>query len=567
MLASSALFQNEVSRFLSLSSRAELANWLHMTDRKLRYILYVLRPEDRYKEFQIPKRHGGKRTICAPQKALMRSQQRLQQVIAHVGRPSSVATGFVSGKSVIDHASPHRKRRWVLCIDLENFFPTIKFWRVRGMFMSLPFSFNEEVATCLAQLCTHDQALPQGAPTSPSISNIICRELDRRVKQLCRREKCTYTRYADDLCISSNIKDVPKTLAVADEGIWVAGNELLRVIEECGFRVNAAKTRLKTQREQQMVTGLVVNEHVAMPRAWRRQLRVMLHLRQKYGKEKAMSIVKTWAWHGVRRKNQEAIDPVIQGKAAFAAHVEKGRSMAFTRSIFYAYPRSRELIPRPYRGYRFRVLTEGVTDVDHLIAASRSLSKAGRFDELQPNFPEMIIKGSRALIHELDLIARSVPNELTIGVVDGDEPNLLAQQNLEPGGFKHMGGSTYLLCLGTPSWVTGPFCIEDLYPWDKASTFAEERRLFKSSEFGDDKLTQDGLYRLVGNKSSAVYVTQKVERVTDGFSALLSKQKFAQLVLKREPPFEEMDFSGFISTFEGFRRIIEHHLARSSARI
>lgn len=565
MLASSALFQDEVARFLQISSRPELAAWLHLSDRKLRFILYVLAPEQRYKQFDIPKRHGGKRTIFAPSEALMRIQRHLQEVIAYVGQPSSVALGFVKGKSVTDHAAAHRNRRWILCVDLKNFFPSIKFWRVRGMFMAPPFSFNEEVATCLAQICTHDQMLAQGAPTSPSISNIICREMDRRVRELCRRLRCTYTRYADDLCISSNIKDIPAALAIEEGDGWVAGDELTKVIEECGFVINPDKTKLKTRREQQMVTGLVVNKKVAMPRSWRRQLRVMLHLRQKYGEEKAMSIAKTWAWHGVRRKKQKTIDAVIRGKAAFATHVEKDRVMSFTRSIFYSYPQSRKLIPRPYRGYGFRILTEGLTDVDHLMAAHRRMSANGRFDDLVPSFPELIIKGSRPLIHELDLIARSAPGELTIGVVDGDEPDLLQQHRLEPGQFKHMGGATYLLCLSAPSWVHGAFCIEDLYPWEQASQFVDDRRIFKWSEFGNEGTTADGLYRVVGNQKTAVYVTSRVERVTDGFSALLSKQKFAQMILNRDAPFEEMDFSGFEATFESFRRVVEHHLARRAS--
>lgn len=567
MLASSALFEDEVARFLKVSSRAELAGWLHMSDRKLRYLLYVLDPAHRYKQFSIPKRHGGKRTILAPSKALMSAQRHLHQVIAHIGKPSSAATGFVAGRSVLDHARAHRKRKWVLCIDLRDFFPTIKFWRVRGMFMSAPFSFNEEVSTCLAQLCTHDQELPQGAPTSPAISNIICRELDRRVKELCRRERCTYTRYADDLCISSNIRDVPTSLAHLKEDVWVAGPDLTRVVEECGFSINPEKTRLKTRRDQQMVTGLVVNQHVATPRAWRRQLRVMLHLRQKYGEEKAMTIAKTWSWHGIRRKNQKTIDQVIRGKAAYAAQVEQDRGFSFTRSIFYAYPRSQDLIPRPYRGHRFRVLTEGVTDIDHLTAAYRRLSAEGRFDYLAPHFPEMNLKGSKALLHELDLIARSVPDELTIGVIDGDEPEVLRQQKIEPGEFKYIGGATYLLCLGRPSWVTGAFCIEDLYRWEQASAFFDERRLFKWTEFGEDGITGDGLYRFLGNRSSAEYVTQGVERVSDGFSALLSKHRFAQLIVARKAPFEDMDFSGFVATFDGFRRIVEHHLSRRATRL
>jgi RNA-directed DNA polymerase len=562
MLASSALPQVDSDRFLKISSRAELAEWLNLTDRKLRYILYVLLPNDRYRSFEIRKRHGGSRAISAPTKVLMRLQRRLLVAIAHIGQAAPPATGFVKGKSIVDHAKIHAKRRWVLCLDLKDFFPSIKFWRVRGMFMAAPFSFNEEVATCLAQLCTHNQELPQGAPTSPAISNIICRGLDRRIKKLCRQEKCAYTRYADDLCVSSNLKRVPESIARKDGERWVAGQKLNDVIIQCGFALNAKKTRLKTECDQQMVTGLVVNNHVATPRSWRRQLRVMLHLRRKYGDVRSMEIVKTWAWHGVRRLNQKSIDAVVAGKASFAAYIEKDRAPAFTRSLFNGYPGARDLIPKPYRDYKFRVLTEGGTDVAHLTAALRRMSSEGKFNYLLPKFPDLGIKGSPELLKELYSIAKFNPIDLTIGVFDADEPRILRELKLEPGEFVPMGIATYALCLGRPHWVTGPFCMEDLYRWDEASAFVDGCRLFKTSEFNEAGLTSDGKYRFVGQKGKSIYVTQTVRRVADDSSVLLSKQKFSEMVLVRHPPFDEMDFSGFEETFDIFRRIIDFHLLR-----
>lgn len=430
------------------------------------------------------------------------------------------------------------------------------------MFMAQPFGFNAEVATCLAQLCTNDQCLPQGAPTSPAISNIITRELDRRVKAECRRSKCDYTRYADDLCISSNMKDVPDSLAVEQGGVWVAGPGILAAVTASGFEINPDKTKVKFQRDRQMVTGLVVNRHVALPRAWRRQLRVILHLRKKHGDVRAMSIVKTWARNGIRRKAPKSVDPLISGKAGFAAFVERDRYPSYTRSIFYGYPGSRHLIPKPYRAYPFRVLTEGVTDVAHLAAAFRHFSSRGLFTHLAPTFPKLkFASSSSALLGELSRIAKSVSTELTIGVLDFDEPELIRQKNLEPGEFIHLGGSTYVLCLGRPSWVDGAFCVEDLYRWEQAGAFHDERRLFKMAEFGDDGYTEDRLYLHDGKKKDAIYVTDHVVRVHDKAPSLLSKQKFSQLITAEVEPFAEMDFDGFGATFAGFGRIIEHYLA------
>jgi RNA-directed DNA polymerase len=563
MLASSALFKDEVERFLKLSSRVELAEWLNLSDSRLRFLLYGLDASERYKQFSIRKRNGGQRSISAPNRALMAIQRSLQHVLAHLGKPSAVACGFVPGKSIVDHAKSHRKKRWVLCIDLKDFFPSIKFWRVRGMFMAAPFGFNAEVATCLAQICTNEQCLPQGAPTSPVISNIICLSLDRRIKDICRLAKCDYTRYADDLCISSNLKEIPVGLSIEKDGVWSVGKQIEKAIEESGFEVNHKKTKLKFQRDRQMVTGLVVNRHVSMPRVWRRQLRVMLHLRKKHGDKHAMSIVKTWSRGGVRRKGQQSIDGLISGKAGFAAHLEKKRSPSFILSLYLGYPGSRHLIPKPYKAYRFRILTEGITDQAHLSAAMKHFVSRGAFD-LAPSFPKMYVgNGSSALLGELRRISNSISDELTIGIVDYDELDVMRREQLEPGLFNWLGGSTYVMCIARPNNVVGRFCIEDLYQWSEASAYTSEgRRLFKAMEFDENGQHRDGAYRLEGKCGDSLYITAKVVRIDDNQSCLLSKNTFSQMITAQADPFNAMNFDGFRPTFEIFNQIIEDYLAK-----
>lgn len=283
MLVSSAHIAADAEAFLKITSREQLAAWLNVTDHKLRYLLYALKPAQRYRTFAIRKKRGGTRIISAPEKHLKSIQRHLNLALTTIATCSPAACGFVRGKSIVDHAKTHSKKRWVLCVDLEDFFPSINFGRVRGMFMSAPFNFNQEVATCLAQLCTDGQCLPQGAPTSPVISNIICIALDNALMKLCRRSKSHYSRYADDICISSNTKDIPAELASNGGDAVVEGKGLVDAIEGRGFKVNKTKTKLRFRDERQLVTGLVVNRQVATPRKWRRQLRVMLHLRKKHG--------------------------------------------------------------------------------------------------------------------------------------------------------------------------------------------------------------------------------------------------------------------------------------------
>jgi RNA-directed DNA polymerase len=149
-----------------------------------------------YKHLEIPKKHGGVRTIRAPASGLKIVLRKLNQVLQSVYAPKSVAHGFIHGRDVVSNAAEHSPARYILNIDLENFFETITFARVRGMFMGKPYLRNSNVATTLARLCCFNGNLPQGAPSSPVISNMIAARLDSQLKVLARTHKCRYTRYA-----------------------------------------------------------------------------------------------------------------------------------------------------------------------------------------------------------------------------------------------------------------------------------------------------------------------------------------------------------------------------------
>ncbi|MCY7358589.1 MAG: reverse transcriptase family protein, partial [Rudanella sp.] len=170
-------------------------------------------PTKRYKSFSIPKKRGGKRTIHAPVVPLKVIQQCLNLMLQCVFTPHQAATGFVVGKSIADNARPHVGRPYVYNLDLTDFFPSVDFHRVKACLKLPPFNLTgnrEPLAFLIANLCCVQHPndpkrafLPQGAPTSPIFSNVVCQQLDRRLTGLAKRFGATYTRYADDLTFSS----------------------------------------------------------------------------------------------------------------------------------------------------------------------------------------------------------------------------------------------------------------------------------------------------------------------------------------------------------------------------
>jgi RNA-directed DNA polymerase len=278
-------------RFFSLRTRADVADLLELPYGHLIYILYRAPHRYPYRVFQIPKRSGGFRRISAPHSSLQIVQSKLNTVLQLVYPARPCAHGFVCGRSTLSNALRHTAKRFVLNIDLEDFFPSINFGRVRGMFMAKPYGVEEQAATTLAKICCHDNQLPQGAPTSPMVSNMICGRLDNELLRLAKAHKCTYTRYADDLTFSTTLPAFPEELARHDEG-WTGrnltlGDRLVSVVESNGFHINARKQRLQYRRCHQEVTGLTVNRFPNVPRRFVRQVRAMLHAWETHGLEAA----------------------------------------------------------------------------------------------------------------------------------------------------------------------------------------------------------------------------------------------------------------------------------------
>ncbi len=247
-----------------------------------------------YTQFTIAKKNGTDRQIWAPIPMLKTAQRFILSEILNNLPIHGAAHGFIQGKSVLTNAKPHIDSRVLVKLDIKDFFPTVGFRRIKGVFRHA--GYQEQIATLLALLCTQsprdiikydgityyvalsERCLPQGAPTSPALSNIVCLNLDRRLTGLANKHGLRYSRYADDLTFS-----VPQKTKLSDEALNQLVPSLLgslaKILKEEGFVLHSKKSKVIRQSAHQAVTGLVVNgkENPRTPRHIKRMLRSAVH--------------------------------------------------------------------------------------------------------------------------------------------------------------------------------------------------------------------------------------------------------------------------------------------------
>jgi len=275
-----------------LATPKDLATALGISVPALRWLSFHHDGPERthYVYFEIPKRSGGMRLLAAPKRHIRRAQTWVHEQILKKLAVTPQAHGFVPQRSTVSNANLHLGRHVVVNQDLSDFFPSITFPRVRGLFESLGYS--PSVATLLALICTEarrsaveldgrkywvavgERGLPQGACTSPTISNLVSRKLDRRLSGACQKLGFVYTRYADDLTFSAASKE-------ANVGLLLA--RVRHIVQDEGFALNPKKGRVQRRNRRQEVTGVVVNDKPGTPRAELRKLRAILHNAQKTG--------------------------------------------------------------------------------------------------------------------------------------------------------------------------------------------------------------------------------------------------------------------------------------------
>jgi retron-type reverse transcriptase len=240
----------------------ELARRLQLTPEEL----YAFRAA--YREVSIPKRSGGSRRLCIPEKSLKALQRRILRRLLGRLKAHPAATGFERGRSIVTHARRHVGQAVLVRLDVKDFFPSTAEGRLRRYFRKI--GWNRPAARLLTRFCTYRGGLPQGAPTSPRLSNLVNYRLDARLAGMARKFGVSYSRYADDITFSfptDKRKLIRYMMRFAARVAWAEG-----------YRLHGRKKlHIRRQHQQQRVTGLVVNQRVQLPRRRRRWLRAIEH--------------------------------------------------------------------------------------------------------------------------------------------------------------------------------------------------------------------------------------------------------------------------------------------------
>lgn len=356
-----------------IESPLQLAQNMGITLQELRFLTYTQQVSQikHYQRFEIPKKTGGYRLISAPMPRLKRLQYWILDNILNKLPLSEQAHGFVSHRNIVSNAQLHTQQAVVINFDLKDFFPTIDYKRIRGLFRSL--GYNEQIASLLSLVCSEpltdevslDQTqyflanrqriLPQGAPTSPAMSNLICRKLDRRLQGLAQKWGFVYSRYADDLSFSS----------ATAEHISKLVYQVKKIVAEEGFCIHPDKTRIMRKGSQQEVTGIVVNQKTNLDRRTLKRFRALIFQLKKDG-----LAGKFWSSQhdasAFKLPNQNQSEQLshaeirflqaIEGYAHFIAQVQPEKAQTFLQDIYAIQKQAGYHRPR-YKTAEFRSLS------------------------------------------------------------------------------------------------------------------------------------------------------------------------------------------------------------------
>lgn len=415
-----------MDRFCDIETRRMLAEFLDIPYGWFTYILYGKKTENLYTSFDIAKKSGGYRHINAPNCELKEIQRKLAnalygyqlELIKENKIQNNISQAFEKDKSFITNACKHRNKRWILNIDLENFFDSFHFGRVLGFFeKNRYFNLPREVASVIAQISCYEGCLPQGAPTSPIITNLICNVLDMRIVKIARKYRMDYTRYADDLTFSTNDKNFVDRYSLFLE-------EVDAEIQKSGFNINETKTRLFYRDSRQEVTGLVVNNKVNVNRDYYKKTRAMAESLYTRGEfyingiegtinqlEGRFSFINQLEWYNNKLKNEKVSYWTLNS-----------REQQYQKFLFYKYF---------YNNSRPCIITEGKTDVLYIKAALKKYSV--QYPELIKSVEEehseynlSFIKRTRRLEYFLGLFANgadAIKNIYDLYTEKGRYPN------------------------------------------------------------------------------------------------------------------------------------------------
>ncbi len=390
-----------------INNGRDLADFFKMPYSKLTYILYAKKPSSYYISFEIPKKSGGVRSINAPVGDLKSLQRQFaaelyqchKDILEDNKSNQKVSHGFEKGKSIITNAKIHKNKNVLINIDLKDFFESFHFGRVAGYFeKNNYFKLPHDVAIMMAQLTCYKGALPQGAPTSPIITNLICQILDYRILAIAQKYRLDYTRYADDMTFSTNNI---KILEEYEEFM----EELRKEIEKAGFKINEDKTRIQKNNNRQTVTGLTINKKINVDYRYYKHVRACADSLYRKGE----TII----------NGKKGTLNQLEGMFSFINEIDKYNninSQGTTRT--YENLNGREEQYRKFLFYKLfwnpnkpTIITEGKTDILYIKAALKNLYL---------EYPVLIEKTSKGnFLFNVNFIRRSKKTKYFLGLSEG----------------------------------------------------------------------------------------------------------------------------------------------------
>lgn len=265
-----------IEDFIKLKTKDDIAMLLQIDIKSINILLSKRGKNASYVSFVIPKKNGGNRLIDAPQGHLLSLLTKLSRILTIIyedrSQKNRVSYGFRQKKSIKDNAKVHYKNDWLVSLDLENFFPSIHYKRIYGLFRT-GLGLGTEASRILALLTTFNGVLPQGSPCSPVLSNMICKKLDKDLYYYAKSNRIFISRYADDISLSTK-SEMRFSQIYKDNEL---DNKLIEIIESNGFKINYKKVHSSQKGDKKMVTGLVINEKINVQRDYVRELRAGLN--------------------------------------------------------------------------------------------------------------------------------------------------------------------------------------------------------------------------------------------------------------------------------------------------
>jgi RNA-directed DNA polymerase len=542
-----------------LHSTQAVAELVELTPSKLAWWVWGFPRNKQYRHFKVAKKDGSSRHIWAPIAPIKRIQRVIATALADSYRAPTHVHGFTHDRSPITNAAVHVDQRWIFAIDLEDFFPSITAKRVRGLFRSWPFEYSDEVAKLLTRICCFRGTLPQGAPTSPIISNFICRAMDRELAKLVMSHRCYYTRYADDLVFSTDRSIFPTSIASLETGVAQPSPQLRLVIEGAGFAINERKTRMQIAFQRQRVTGLIVNKKVNVPRQYVRSLRALLHIWRCHGPGEASK--------SLQRASPDPNWPVGKPYPGLAA-VARGRIQyvgsvrGWNDPVYLKLARKLSELDPHFQGpaivpgvdVEARLYTEGPTDPRHIRTALKHFQNDGEFTNLNLLIDEETPRGGDKQLKEyLQHLVEFGTDSLTVGLFDWDSKP--AKDAVGPDGWSEIGPRVVAVGLAHPPWRSEfePRCIELLYENSVLDTKdSGGRRVYRMEEFNRTTSIHESEACVVphAGKEKEHLIAPDVYEVGTNNQLSRSKAAFARAIEEEPQSFPTLSFEGFRPTFD-----------------